>query len=263
MSPVSPPGPDGATWERDGWVLSVDALCAATLDVVRQAADLLIETQTGDAGSGAPPGHRRILHRSPVLAAIARSASLRALVEPILGPHWRPVRGLLFDKTPAVNWKVPWHQDRVIAVRERRTAPGYRAWSRKEGVWHVQPPPEVPANMLAVRLHLDDCGPDSGPLRVLPGSHTAGYLDPDAIRAWRARVPEVTLCAPAGAAILFRPLLLHASAAALRPTHRRVLHLEYAALPLPGGLEFAEMAEISESESGDSTSASPPAGAAF
>jgi hypothetical protein len=36
-----------------------------------------------------------------------------------------------------------------------------------------------------------------------------------------------------------RPLLLHASAAAKNPRHRRVIHLEWAAEELPGGLQWA------------------------
>jgi len=35
-----------------------------------------------------------------------------------------------------------------------------------------------------------------------------------------------------------RPLLLHASSASQSPRHRRVIHLEYAAEPLPGGLQW-------------------------
>ncbi len=35
-----------------------------------------------------------------------------------------------------------------------------------------------------------------------------------------------------------RPLLLHASASGTNPGHRRVIHLEYAAVSLPGGLEW-------------------------
>jgi len=37
-----------------------------------------------------------------------------------------------------------------------------------------------------------------------------------------------------------RPLLLHASSAAAAPARRRVIHLEYAASALPGGLEWGE-----------------------
>jgi hypothetical protein len=37
-----------------------------------------------------------------------------------------------------------------------------------------------------------------------------------------------------------RPLLLHASSPAREPVRRRVVHLEYAADPLPGGVEWFE-----------------------
>ena len=39
---------------------------------------------------------------------------------------------------------------------------------------------------------------------------------------------------------MIRPLLLHASSAAESPRRRRVVHLEYAADPLPGGLDWFE-----------------------
>ena len=35
-----------------------------------------------------------------------------------------------------------------------------------------------------------------------------------------------------------RPLLLHASSIAIVPSHRRVIHLEYASCQLLGGLEW-------------------------
>ena len=38
-----------------------------------------------------------------------------------------------------------------------------------------------------------------------------------------------------------RPMLLHASASGTGPGHRRVIHLEYAAEQLPGGLEWYEI----------------------
>ena len=37
-------------------------------------------------------------------------------------------------------------------------------------------------SMLVVRLHLDDCGEDNGPLRVLPGSHRLGRLTSEQIQ---------------------------------------------------------------------------------
>ena len=92
--------------------------------------------------------------------------------------------------------------------------------------------------MLSARIHLDDCDSSSGALRVLPGTHRLGRLTADQIAAeLRTRTP-VSCDARAGDILLMRPLLLHASSAANSATHRRVLHLDYAAAPLPGGLRF-------------------------
>ena len=57
-----------------------------------------------------------------------------------LGPQARPVRAILFDKSPAANWALGWHQDRTIIVRERRDVPGFGPWTRKRGMLHVAPP---------------------------------------------------------------------------------------------------------------------------
>ena len=181
---------------------------------------------------------RNLLSLVPAVRDLSDSPEVRALVEPVLGPGARAVRGLLFDKTPGANWKVAWHQDLSIAVRRRRDVPGFGPWSVKAGVPHVQPPVGVLHNMLTVRLHLDDCGPDNGPLQVLPGSHADGVLSPRQVEGWRQRVLPVACHVPEGAAVLIRPLLLHASSPATLPRHRRVVHLEYAAGALPGGLEW-------------------------
>jgi ectoine hydroxylase-related dioxygenase (phytanoyl-CoA dioxygenase family) len=125
-------------------------------------------------------------------------------------------------------------------VRERAETPGFGPWSVKAGVPHVQPPPELLARMLTLRLHLDDCGPANGPLQVLPGSHADGALSPAAVAAWRGRVPPEACLVPAGGAVLMRPLILHASSAATAVGHRRVVHLEWSADELPGGLRWHE-----------------------
>lgn len=40
------------------------------------------------------------------------------------------------------------------------------------------------SRMLTVRLHLDDCGNDNGPLRVVPSSHRRGALSDTQIQEW-------------------------------------------------------------------------------
>lgn len=185
---------------------------------------------------------RDLLRAVPAVQALARSAAVRGLVEPILGRKCFAVRGILFDKTPDANWKVVWHQDLTIAVRARRNAEGFGPWSVKAGVPHVQPPVDLLERMLTVRLHLDDCTAENGPLRVIPGSHHIGRLGAADIA--RLRAQTATVCpVPSGGALLMRPLLLHASSASESPRHRRIVHLEYATDELPNGLEWHDRIE--------------------
>jgi hypothetical protein len=64
----------------------------------------------------------------------AASEDMLSIVRPLAGERARPVRGLFFDKTADANWKVAWHQDRSIALRERHDLAGFGPWSNKAGV---------------------------------------------------------------------------------------------------------------------------------
>jgi Phytanoyl-CoA dioxygenase (PhyH) len=214
--------------ERDGWVSTDPVVDPALLDAV------IAELPAGSEAAGA----RNILTERDAVRALARAPGVRALAECVLGAHCFVVRGILFDKTPGTNWKVVWHQDLSIAVRERKDAPGFGPWSEKAGVAHVQPPAALLAGMLAVRVHLDACLADHGPVRVLPGSHRAGRLTTDAIEQWKGAREPVECIVARGGLLAFRPLLLHASSPAQRPAHRRVVHFEFAAEPLPHGLAW-------------------------
>jgi ectoine hydroxylase-related dioxygenase (phytanoyl-CoA dioxygenase family) len=183
-------------------------------------------------------GLRNLLQTVPRVAELARSSQLSALLGRRLGKPPFPVRALMFDKTADANWRVPWHQDLAIAVAARIETPGFEAWSVKEGVVHVQPPREILDGMAAIRLHLDDCGSENGALKVIPGSHLRGKLNPDEIAAC-FKSATVHACEVAkGGALMMRPLLLHSSSPAKSPQHRRVLHIEYATEELPGCLKW-------------------------
>lgn len=193
-------------------------------------------------------GARNLFRTCPAVTALAGSNPLRKLIVPMLGEAAFPVRALFFDKIIGANWQVGWHQDLSVAVAERVEVPGFSGWSVKQGVTHVQPPASMLESMLTLRVHLDNCGEDNGPLRVLPGSHRHGRLTDDQIAHRQQTGTPVTCLVPRGGVLLMRPLLLHASAPAKNPRHRRVIHLEYAANPLPGGLRwFEQAAENSES----------------
>jgi ectoine hydroxylase-related dioxygenase (phytanoyl-CoA dioxygenase family) len=170
---------------------------------------------------------------------LAASSPVRNIVTAVLGPKCFAVRGILFNKTERSNWKVVWHQDLTIAVRERQEVDGFGPWTIKAGVVHVQPPADVMSRIIAIRLHLDESGPDNGPLRVISGSHKQGRLSAQQIANW-PKTNTVTCTVPCGGALLMRPLLLHASSACVVPKPRRVIHLEYAAEELPPRLEWQD-----------------------
>lgn len=182
---------------------------------------------------------REVFDCLPQMRELVTCRAFAKLLEPVLGKDYFAVRGLLFDKIPNANWKVPWHQDLTIAVRQRIEAPGFGPWSVKNDLPHVQPPTEVLEKMLTLRLHLDDCHADNGALRVLPGTHLGGKLSATQIQTERQSGEEVVCTVPAGGVLLMRPMLLHASSPASVPSHRRVLHFDFAAQELPHGLEWS------------------------
>jgi hypothetical protein len=218
---------------KDGFTIVHDVLSCESLAALIH---LIENSVTPEDGRG---GVRNLLDL-PVFRDLADSTEIRALVEPILGQEAFPVRGILFDKTGEANWKVPWHQDVTIAVTNKSEANGYGPWSLKAGVLHVQPPAAILENMLSVRIHLDDCPATNGALRVLPATHLLGKLTQAQIEVALSQRAPMTCEASAGDALLMRPLLIHASSPSIVPTHRRVIHFDYANAELADGLEWRE-----------------------
>jgi ectoine hydroxylase-related dioxygenase (phytanoyl-CoA dioxygenase family) len=222
---------------EDGYCVIAGVLDACT---VTRLADCVstadfAKSLRGDDAYGA----RNILSEHSI-SSLACSGEISSLLEELTCERCDVVRGIFFDKTPGANWPVAWHQDLTLAVAQRREVPGWINWSVKAGVNHVQPPPEILDRMVTLRLHLDDCGADNGPLRVLPGTHRMGRLTAERIKLLRSEIVEATCCAPSGSVLAMKPLLLHASSAARAPRHRRVIHLEFAPRDLlPSGLEWA------------------------
>ena len=226
-------------FNKDGFVVVPGLFSVEECDGLAAELGVLFE-QRQKTSPKARGGLRNVLRVSPPAAAVASSAKLGAVVDDLIRGKAFPVRAILFDKTDGANWGVPWHQDLAIAVAERIETEGFGPWSVKEGVVHVQPPQQILANIVTVRLHLDDCTADNGALRVLPGSHLRGELGNEAISEWVDKQTAVTCEIPKGGALLMRPFLLHTSAPAKNPSHRRVLHVEYAATDLPNGLKWSE-----------------------
>src|ERR1700676_963608 len=96
-------------------------------DEIASLITALERLQNGESAlrrKGAVFAMRNLLENVAEIGALARSAKLHRLVEPVLGSNFRPVRGILFDKVEGANWKVPWHQDVTIAVKARVEAEG-------------------------------------------------------------------------------------------------------------------------------------------
>lgn len=156
----------------------------------------------------------------------------------MLGSDAIPVRAILFDKSADTNWSLAWHQDRTIAVRRRVEVDGFSPWSVKGGVVHVEPPFELLAKMLTLRVHLDPVPITNAPLLVAPGSHKRGRIAEADIPGTVELCGVVTCLADKGDIWLYSTPILHASAAAAQPKHRRVLQVDYAADQLPAGLQW-------------------------
>ena len=221
-----------------GFAIIQNVIAPAVVDEIIAEIQQLQLSQAVRQRAGKAFGIRRLLEVVPAVRGLAEGEILRSLVEPVLSKNAKVIRGIFFDKNPVANWKVPWHQDVVIALQARKEVAGFSAWSTKAGVVHAQPPVEILQSILAIRIHLDDTDENNGALRVIPGSHKFGLLADEEINKLKENTGEVTCVVTKGGALLLRPLLLHASSAAILPTHRRVLHLEYSAHNLPDGLEW-------------------------
>ncbi len=208
------------------------AFCRQALDAVQLSSLLRLvhpaPDQTGvrSRGGGAYAA-RNLLWEQPDTRIVLAAVGLDRLATEALGADAFPINATYFDKTAEANWAVPGHQDVMMPVEREVVESGFSGWRTKLGVAYVEPPVEVLAKLVALRVHLDDCPAVNGALAVVPGSHLRGKLrDAETL----AIAPdEFTVCAAAAGDVLFmKPLIVHRSSPAAVPAHRRVLHVVYA-----------------------------------
>ncbi|NKI97884.1 phytanoyl-CoA dioxygenase family protein [Rhizobacter sp. SG703] len=211
----------------EGFALVPNLLSEVECDQVAQA---LVATETNGAGS------RRLLQQA-WCTALAHKVMSHPEVRRALPARARAIQCTFFEKSAAKNWLVPIHQDLSMPVAGRVDHPVLTGWSEKEGAVFVQPPDAVLAQLLAVRVHVDPCTMEDGPLRVVPASHELGRMEPDrAVQLGRTR--GVAVPANRGDALLMRPLILHASSKSAGTSLRRVLHFLFGPDTLPHGLAW-------------------------
>jgi hypothetical protein len=213
--------------DRDGFFVTSELVDEVLLaDVEREVSSPL---------SGA--GSRNLLDQ-PWCADLARALKRHPLLSRYLPADAIACQCTLFEKSLERNWLVSLHQDLSIAIKASGDHPDWTGRSIKEGIHYVQPPESILREILAVRLHIDECGLEDGALLVVPGSHRYGRLgQPQALRL-REAFGTVACAVPRGAALLMRPLSLHASSRASGNSRRRVLHLLFAPAALPNDFHW-------------------------
>jgi hypothetical protein len=214
-------------------VIPAVLLPAECSDLTRQVSTLLID--------GA--GSRNLLEESfctELGLKLLNHSQLRTYLGRNYADSLVPVQCTYFAKSSQANWLVPVHQDLSIPVAGRFSHADWGGWSVKQGQTFVQPPLEVLQSMVAVRVHLDNCGAADGPLRVVAGSHRLGKLTPEAAAGHRAS--DAAVLTSAGDVLIMRPLLLHRSSKATGSSQRRVLHFVYGPAQLPDGAAWQHAA---------------------
>jgi hypothetical protein len=153
-------------FERDGFTLVSAVLSPAECRVIAGQIENMHCT---------PVGTRRLLSQEGCRALAIKIRQHPAL-SPLIPAGLVAVQCIFFEKSAFRNWLVAVHQDLSIPVAERIEHPALQGWSVKEGQLYVQAPVEILQQLIAVRIHLDACGAEDGPLRLVPGSHLQGLV---------------------------------------------------------------------------------------
>ena len=226
--------------ETQGFVLLPGLLTPDDCATLAAEVDKYLPLQDGNTARPPNSGGQRNLLKYPWCKALAERLQGMPAIAPLLPTSSVAVQCTYFEKTRARNWLVPLHQDLSIPVAERVEYPALRGWSEKDCALFVQPPARLLQELLAVRLHLDPCQGEDGPLRVVPATHQLGVLTPRNAQALRDASGEVLCVADLGTALAMRPLLLHASSKSTSNRPRRVLHFVFGPATLPWGLAWSK-----------------------
>src|SRR5215469_16170787 len=123
----------------EGFAIVPDLLDEEIVSSLQLAIESLPESHGVKRRKDHKYGVRNLLNMVPAIRSLAGHECIRELVDPVLGTKAKPVKGIFMDKTPDANWKVAWHQDRIISVKRRIDVGGFGGWSNKAGICHVQP----------------------------------------------------------------------------------------------------------------------------
>lgn len=184
--------------------------------------------------AGGSGGHPSGVLGAAACAAIAGHGALAAIAAELIAASFPAGRGetlasgdvflaraIAFDPAPreAEPWRAAWHQD--VAGCGAGVDPRCHETQL-----------DLVTGGVTLRVHVDDCDADSGPLEVVPGSHRAGILNRLEARLSVARTGSSLCLADRGDIVAVSPLTLRRRQRARTPGKRaRVLLLDYVAGP--------------------------------
>lgn len=180
---------------------------------------------------------RQFLKEVPGVKELIVNKRLKRLISNLFDESYFIVKSIYFDKPPQSNWFVACHQDLTISVKERNEHAGFGPWTVKHNQFAVQPPLSILEDNFTIRIHLDDTNENNGALKVIQGSHLKGIYRPEMVD--RSVEKEVSCVVNKGGVMIMRPLLLHASGRTTNEARRRVIHVEFSRMELPG-IEWSE-----------------------
>jgi phytanoyl-CoA hydroxylase len=219
------------SYRRDGYLVIENVLSATELENLRRVVEVLVEASRSvtahDHVYDLEPSHtpeeprvRRIKEPHdvhPAFREIAFSKRIADILTPLIGTTSgiRFQTGKLNMKSAGHGVAVEWHQD-----------------------WAFYP--HTNDDLLAIGLYLDDCGPENGPLMVIPGSHTwpildhhvdgvfCGAIDPSTANIDFSKA--VALTGKAGNMTIHHVRMVHGSALNTSGRPRRLLLFQYTAV---------------------------------
>ncbi|ROI00477.1 phytanoyl-CoA dioxygenase family protein [Chryseobacterium daecheongense] len=181
---------------------------------------------------------RQFLKELPEIKDLILNANMNAIIHEIFGEKYMAVKSIYFDKPEKSNWYVAYHQDLTISVDKKIEIAGFGPWTTKKNQFAVQPPLPILENIYTIRIHLDDTDENNGALKVILKSHAKDIYRPETID-WNVETEEICKVERGGAMIM-KPLILHGSNRTTNGKKRRVIHIEFSDMELPGELQWSE-----------------------
>ncbi|WP_428742364.1 phytanoyl-CoA dioxygenase family protein [Tenacibaculum sp.] len=186
---------------------------------------------------------RQLFVNNPAIMEIVLSNDkFKRLISEVCEDDYFITKAIYFNKPAKSNWFVSHHQDISISAENKIEAENYTNWTNKKGQLGVVPPLEILENTVTFRIHLDDTDETNGALKVIPKSHSKGFIRVDEKFKVQEHGEEQLCKVRKGEVMLMKPLLLHASQKSISSTDRSVIHMELCNRNIPmGWLEKKEI----------------------